>query len=91
MNSEEPSSNEPSSNEPPGPSYKNSMSHIILWTTSSGWYTWTKELGYPRPQGNLPMLQSLTPKKQQSLLNAYLSVNGNSVDHVNKEWMPYES
>jgi len=82
MSSEESSSEEPL--------VQNKDKYRILWKLNTAWYSWTNQLGYPRPQGNLPMLQTLTSQKQESLLRAYFSVNGNNVDSVNKEWMPYE-
>jgi len=70
-------------------------SNKILWINNSGWYTLTAQLGYPRPQGNLPMLNSLTPAKQNSLLHAYFSVRGDAADYANQEWKsavtPYDN
>jgi hypothetical protein len=70
LSSDEPSSEEPNSEEP---KYFKNYSKI-LWVSNTGWYTWTNNLGYPRPQGNLPMMLSLTPSKQQSLLKSYFDV-----------------
>jgi len=82
--SEEPSSEEPIINVFPAEASK------ILWKLNTSWCTWTDQLGYPRPQGNIPMLLTLTPHKQDSLLKAYFSVRGNAVDFANTEWMPYQ-
>jgi hypothetical protein len=74
---DEPSSSDESSNES---SNSNDLANKILWVSNTAWYSWTDELGYPRPQGNIPMLVSgLRPYKQKSLLNAYLDVHANSV------------
>ena len=96
--SEEPvsSSDELTSSEEPvsssdEPVTSTGIKHKILWTTSSGWYTLTNIIGYPRPQGNIPMMNALVPRKQQSLLNADLSVHGDAADYANQEWMPYDS
>lgn len=67
----------------------NKDTNKILWTSNTAWHSWTNQLGYPRLQGNIPMLNTLTSEKQNSLLKAYFSVYGNSVDHVNQEWKPY--
>jgi len=67
------------------PDYNNNK---IFWAANSGWFTWSKDLGYPRPQ-NITMYQTLTAEKQASLNRAYLSVHGNSVDNVGKEWLAY--
>jgi hypothetical protein len=54
----------------------------ISWKFSSYFYTnpaWkiiTDELGYPRPQGNLPMYLFLTDAKKRSLGMAYENVKG---------------
>lgn len=61
----------------------------ILWALNPKWYTETNKLGYPRPQGNIPMMQTLTTKKQESLLQSYNSVYGNSVDHIGN-WKPFD-
>lgn len=68
----------------------NENKNKILWTLNTDFYTWTNTLGYPRPQGNIPMILRLTPQKQNSLLNSYFSVYGNTVGHVNSEWKPAE-
>jgi len=69
-------------------------SNKILWANNPGWNTWTSQLGYPRPQ-NQPMLNALTPAKQNSLLHAYFSVRGDAADYANQEWkstiLPYEN
>ncbi len=83
MSSEEPvSSEEPIYKEP-------EIYSKILWTTNSGWYSLTKNAQYPRPQGNLPMMQFLVPQKQQSLLNAYMSVRGVDAFYNSSEWSSY--
>ena len=46
----------------------------ILRAQNNSWGTLTNQLGYPRPQGNIPMNLALTPQKQNSLLNAYFNV-----------------
>lgn len=83
-----PSSEEPASSEEPNFGTLNKDASKILWVSNTAWYTWSNQLGYPRPQGNIPMLLTLTPQKQDSLLRSYFSVYGNSVDHVNTEWKP---
>lgn len=70
-NSQEPSSQEPSSEEP---IEINKDANKIIWISNTSWYTWTSDLGYPRPQGNLPMINSLKSYKQKSLVNAYFNV-----------------
>ena len=85
---EQNSSEEPSSSEEP---IINRDQYKILWTLNTSWYTWTNQLDYPRPQGKIPMLLSLTPQKQDSLLRAYYHVYGDSADHANQEWQPYEN
>ena len=88
--SEESSSEESSSEEVYIPRCLNKgIANKILWTNNTQWYTITKEVQIPRPQGNIPMLNNLTIEKQDSLMCAYLSVNGNAVDKVNKEFVPY--
>jgi hypothetical protein len=82
--SEEPTSSEEQIN----PSLIDIEASKILWVSNTSWYTWTDKIGYPRPQGNIPMLLSLTPQKQDSLLRSYFSIYGNSVDHTNSEWKP---
>ena len=90
FSSEEPrSSEEPASSEEPI-SQINIEASKILWVSNTAWHTWTNQLGYPRPQGNIPMLLALTPKKQDSLLRAYYHVYGDSADHANTEWAPYQ-
>ncbi len=42
-----------------------------------GWNRIQNEKGYPVPQGKMPMMQSLVPKKQHSLLLAYNEVMKN--------------
>lgn len=65
------------------------LRYKILWKMNTQFSTWTEKLGYPRPQGNLPMLPFLTNQKQESLLRAYFSVYGDSADHAGKEWKAY--
>jgi len=92
--SSEPSSSEPSSSEPSSsePFHEiNKDQYRILWKLNTQFYTWTNDLGYPRPQGNIPMLLALTPQKQDSLLRAYFSVHGDNVEYANQDWKPYES
>lgn len=54
----------------------------IIWGMSTQWYTITEQLGYPRPQGNLSMMNFLSESKQNSLMNSYLNVlkNENHTD-----------
>ena len=85
----ESSSEEPTSSEEPISDINKDASKI-LWVSNTGWHTWTNQLGYPRPQGNIPMLLALTPQKQDSLLRAYFSVHGDAADYANTEWMPYQ-
>ncbi len=95
VSSEEPTSSEPSSEEPSSEESItesiNKDASKILWISNTAWYTWSNQIGYPRPQGNIPMLLTLKPQKQESLLRAYFSVYGNSADHVNKEWKPNDN
>jgi hypothetical protein len=88
--SDEPASSEESSSEEPIMNTLPADASKILWVSNTAWHTWTEQLGYPRPQGNIPMLLKLTPQKQDSLLRAYFSVRGDSADYANNEWMPYQ-
>jgi hypothetical protein len=64
------SSEEPTSSDEPVINYK------IMWKLNTNWYSWTNQLGYPRPQGNIPMMLKLTGNKQQLLMRAYDNVHG---------------
>ncbi len=89
-------SEEPTSSEEPASSEESQTNILpidvskILWVSNTAWHTWTNQLGYPRSQGNIPMLLALTPQKQDSLLRAYFSVRGDASDFANTEWMPYQ-
>ncbi len=47
----------------------------IQWTYSSPWYTWTRDIGYPRLQGKVPMFGDLTASKQHELRMNYFNVH----------------
>ncbi len=88
--SEEPTnSQEPTSSEEPTLLNHFCTNKKIVWSQNTEWYSITKNIGYPRLQ-NLPMLNALTPEKQSSLVRAYQSVYGNSIDNISKEWKSYD-
>ena len=52
-------------------------SYPIIFNSNTMWCDQTNNLGYPRPQGNLPMLNGLVPQKKKKLITAYYSVLNN--------------
>lgn len=55
------------------PDHSNAANRI-MWTNISQWKKEQQELGYPRPQGNVPMFLALREPKRRQLLHQYMSV-----------------
>lgn len=46
----------------------------IYWKSDPQWKTLTDDVGYPRPQGNIPMFGALVPQAQNNLMQRYMGV-----------------